>query len=76
MLPDLKNAAPIWVICEDGAEYYERFSRFLEAEFPQMYRRVRFPESTAIGFKPVSQQGTERLVRAAIHAAGVTASEP
>jgi isocitrate dehydrogenase len=27
---------------------------------------VRFPESTAIGFKPVSQEGSERLIRAAI----------
>src|SRR5437773_6692758 len=31
-----------------------------------MHKRVRFPETSAIGLKPVSQEGTERLVRAAI----------
>jgi isocitrate dehydrogenase len=29
-------------------------------------KKVRFPESTAIGIKPISREGTERLVRAAI----------
>lgn len=29
-------------------------------------RNIRFPESTSIGIKPVSKEGTERLVRAAI----------
>ena len=27
---------------------------------------IRFPETTSIGIKPVSKEGTERLVRAAI----------
>jgi isocitrate dehydrogenase len=31
-----------------------------------MYRRIRFPETVAIGIKPISREGTERLVRAAI----------
>src|SRR5437867_7346888 len=31
-----------------------------------MQKRLRFPESSAIGLKPVSREGTERLVRAAI----------
>jgi isocitrate dehydrogenase len=39
---------------------------FLEKEFPKEFKKVRFPGSTGIGFKPVSQEGTERLVRAAI----------
>ncbi len=30
------------------------------------YRKIRFPATTAIGIKPVSRDGTERLVRAAI----------
>lgn len=30
------------------------------------YKKIRFPESTAIGLKPVSKEGTERLIRAAI----------
>src|SRR5688500_12619028 len=29
-------------------------------------KKIRFPESSGIGIKPVSQEGTERLVRAAI----------
>jgi isocitrate dehydrogenase len=49
-----------------GSVEVRKVLRFLEAEFPQMYRRIRFPETTAIGFKPVSVQGTERLVRAAL----------
>jgi isocitrate dehydrogenase len=29
-------------------------------------KKIRFPETSSIGIKPVSQQGTERLIRAAI----------
>ena len=39
---------------------------FIEKEFPEDYRKIRFPATTAIGIKPVSRDGTERLVRAAI----------
>jgi isocitrate dehydrogenase len=39
---------------------------FIEKEFPADYRKIRFPATTAIGIKPVSRDGTERLVRAAI----------
>ena len=31
-----------------------------------MYKKVRFPQTTGVGIKPVSSEGTERLVRAAI----------
>jgi isocitrate dehydrogenase len=51
---------------ESGSEEARKTLEFLETNFPQMYRKIRFPGSTAIGFKPVSQEGTERLVRAAI----------
>ncbi len=30
------------------------------------FKKIRFPASSGIGFKPVSKDGTERLVRAAI----------
>jgi hypothetical protein len=30
MLPGVK---PLWLVCEDGTEYIERFTRFLAAEF-------------------------------------------
>jgi isocitrate dehydrogenase len=39
---------------------------FLEKEFPADYRKVRFPATAAVGIKPVSREGTERLVRAAL----------
>ena len=39
---------------------------FIEKEFPKDYKKVRFPATTGIGIKPVSREGTERLVRAAI----------
>src|SRR5262245_52023703 len=39
---------------------------FLEKEFPKEFKKVRFPGSSGLGFKPVSQEGTERLVRSAL----------
>ena len=44
----------------------QKILAFLEKEFPKDFKKVRFPGSTGIGIKPVSQEGTERLVRAAI----------
>jgi isocitrate dehydrogenase len=38
-------------------------------------KKIRFPESSSIGIKPVSKEGTERLVRAAINFA-VTQKKP
>ena len=39
---------------------------FIEKEFPKEFKKIRFPGTTGIGLKPVSSEGTERLVRAAI----------
>ncbi len=39
---------------------------FVREQFPQFYKKIRFPESAAIGLKPVSREGTSRLVRAAL----------
>ncbi len=39
---------------------------FMEATFPQLYKKVRFPDTCGFGLKPVSKEGTQRLVRAAI----------
>ena len=33
---------------------------------PSCYAKIRFPDSSGIGIKPVSREGTERLVRAAL----------
>ncbi len=42
------------------------FLSLLQQHFPEQYAKIRFPESSGIGIKPVSQAGTERLIRAAI----------
>ena len=39
---------------------------FIEKEFPKEFKKIRFPGTTGLGLKPVSTEGTERLVRAAI----------
>jgi isocitrate dehydrogenase len=51
---------------EAGSEAVRKVLAFIEKEFPKDYRKIRFPASTALGLKPVSKEGTERLVRAAI----------
>jgi isocitrate dehydrogenase len=51
---------------EAGSEGAKKVLAFLKEQFPQSYAKIRFPESSAIGFKPVSKEGSERLIRAAI----------
>jgi isocitrate dehydrogenase len=51
---------------EAGSEQAKKILGFLEKEFPKEFKKIRFPGSTGIGIKPVSKEGTERLVRAAI----------
>ena len=41
-------------------------SNYSRKHFPKEYAKIRFPDTAGIGIKPVSVQGTERLVRAAI----------
>ena len=42
------------------------FKKLLQDNFPAEYGKMRFPDTSGIGLKPISMQGTERLVRAAI----------
>ena len=51
---------------ESGSEGASKVLAFLKQTFPKAYARIRFPETSAIGFKPVSAEGSERLIRAAI----------
>jgi isocitrate dehydrogenase len=51
---------------EAGSEQARKILAFLEKEFPKEYKKIRFPGSAGVGVKPVSREGTERLVRAAI----------
>jgi isocitrate dehydrogenase len=51
---------------QSGSDEVKKLLAFLKDAFPKEYKKIRFPDSTAIGIKPVSQEGTERLVRAAL----------
>lgn len=51
---------------EYGTEENRRFKALLKENFPKEYEKIRFPETAGIGLKPVSKEGTYRLVRAAI----------
>jgi len=50
----------------NGTEDNRKFKELFAEAFPKEYAKMRFPESSGIGFKPISVDGTERLVRAAI----------
>ncbi|MFN3307653.1 MAG: NADP-dependent isocitrate dehydrogenase [Anaerolineales bacterium] len=51
---------------EYGTPENQRFKELLREAFPQEYAKIRFPETAGIGLKPISREGTYRLVRAAI----------
>ena len=51
---------------EAGSEDGREFLTWLKNNEPEAYAKIRFPESSGISLKPVSQEGTERLVKAAI----------
>ena len=48
-----------------GTDDAEKFGKILSETFPDRYKKVRFPQTASFGIKPVSKEGTERLVRAA-----------
>jgi isocitrate dehydrogenase len=49
-----------------GTAEDKKFMQLFKEAFPREYEKIRFPDTSAIGIKPVSVEGTERLVRAAI----------
>ena len=51
---------------ENGTEENTQFLALLKQHFPKAFAKIRFPESSGIGLKPVSREGSERLVRSAI----------
>ena len=63
-----ENAEDIYagIEFEQGTEDCEMFKKGLAYQFPDRFKKVRFPETAGFGIKPVSQEGTERLVKAAI----------
>jgi len=51
---------------EQGTDDARKVLDFLKTSFPDRYKKIRFPGTTGLGIKPVSLEGTERLVRAAL----------
>jgi isocitrate dehydrogenase len=51
---------------EAGSADTAKFLALLKEHFPGLHGKIRFPDSSGVGIKPVSREGTERLVRAAI----------
>tara|TARA_B100002051_G_scaffold158857_1_gene150206 strand:+ start:3069 stop:4370 length:1302 start_codon:yes stop_codon:yes gene_type:complete len=45
----------------------ENLLSIMKNEFPDQYAKIRFPNSCGIGLKPISNEGTSRLVEAAIN---------
>ena len=60
---------------QEGTEDNKKFLAMFKESFPKHYKKIRFPESSGIGIKPVSREGTERLVRAALEYA-ITHKKP
>jgi isocitrate dehydrogenase len=51
---------------EYGTEGNLEFKRLLKEHFPKEFAKIRFPDTSGFGIKPVSKEGTSRLVRAAL----------
>jgi len=51
---------------QEGTPEVARFDALFRENFPALYGKIRFPGSSGIGIKPVSREGTDRLVRSAI----------
>ena len=51
---------------ELGTAENQKFLELFRQAFPKAYAKIRFPETSGIGIKAVSKEGSERLIRAAI----------
>jgi isocitrate dehydrogenase len=51
---------------QEGTEDNKKFLKLFEENYPKLFKKIRFPNTSGIGIKPVSKEGTERLVRSAI----------
>ena len=51
---------------QDGTDDTASFKRVFADAFPKFYKKIRFPDSSGIGIKPISREGSERLIRAAL----------
>ncbi|MBT3615724.1 MAG: NADP-dependent isocitrate dehydrogenase [Verrucomicrobia bacterium] len=51
---------------QHGTDDCDKFKQLFAEAFPERVKKIRFPDTAGIGIKPVSEEGTERIVRAAI----------
>jgi isocitrate dehydrogenase len=51
---------------EAGSESCKKFLDLFKQAFPKEFGKIRFPESSGIGIKPVSREGSERLIKSAL----------
>jgi isocitrate dehydrogenase len=51
---------------EEGSDDAAKFCELFATAFPKLFKKVRFPQSSAFGVKPVSREGSERLIRSAL----------
>jgi len=51
---------------QEGSPQNEKFREWFRQAFPDEFRKIRFPDSSGFGIKPISREGTERLARAAL----------
>jgi isocitrate dehydrogenase len=51
---------------EAGSAEVKKFLDLFKQSFPKQFAKIRFPDSSGIGLKPASKEGTERLFRAAL----------
>jgi isocitrate dehydrogenase len=51
---------------EAGTDDNRKFLELFKQHWPKAYAKIRFPDSSGIGIKPVSKEGSDRLIRAAI----------
>ena len=51
---------------EAGSDGVHSLLDYLKSNSPQNYARIRFPETSALGLKPVSREGSHRIIRSAI----------
>src|ERR1035438_4197696 len=49
-----------------GSDECKRFLALFKENFPKQFAMIRFPESSGIGLKPASKEGTDRLFRATV----------
>ncbi len=51
---------------ESDSQEAKMFLDWLQEHLPDSYQKIRFPQSVGLGIKPISKEGSQRLIQAAI----------